>query len=56
MTGWKLENVSKPAREAAKAAARKEKITLGEWLSRRILEDAKDQKKTSKPPARANTD
>ena len=56
MTGWKLENISKPCREAAKAAARKEKTTLGEWLSRRILKAADDQKKAKKPPIRANAD
>ena len=56
MTGWKLEHISTPMREAAKAAARKEKTTLGEWLSRRILEATKSQGKAPKPPARANID
>jgi len=56
MTGWKLEHISKPMREAAKAAARKEKTTLGEWLSRRILEAAESQQEGQKPPASTNTD
>ena len=56
MTGWKLEHISKPVREAAKAAARQEKVTLGEWLSRRILEAAESPQETPKPPASTNTD
>jgi len=56
MTGWKLEHISKPVREAAKAAARKEKITLGEWLSQRILEATESQQEDQKPPSRADAD
>ncbi|MGB1547370.1 MAG: hypothetical protein ACPHIA_02395 [Alphaproteobacteria bacterium] len=44
MTGWKLEGISAKAREAAKEAARQEKLPLGEWLSRLILRDAENPK------------
>ncbi|MEW5704543.1 MAG: hypothetical protein AB1781_08175 [Pseudomonadota bacterium] len=50
MTGWKLENISGEAREAAKQAARREKLAVGEWLSRIILEaalEAAEEKKAS---------
>ena len=44
MTGWKLEGISGEAREAAKEAARNEKVSLGEWLSRLILRAAENHK------------
>lgn len=45
MTGWKLEDISEQAREAAKTAARMEKMTLGAWLSRALLSAAKTRQR-----------
>jgi prevent-host-death family protein len=40
---WKLTGVDPRARATARAAAEREGITIGEWLSRQLLEDPDDK-------------
>lgn len=40
-SSWSLRGVDPKAREAARTAARKEGLTIGEWLNRQLLEDQK---------------
>ncbi|MCE2509773.1 MAG: hypothetical protein J4G10_02160 [Alphaproteobacteria bacterium] len=56
MTGWKLEGISTEAREAAKEAARQEKLSLGEWLSRLVLRAAKSPETGGETPAKPDPD
>ncbi len=56
MTGWKLEGISRQAREAAKKAAKKEKLSLGEWLSRLILRAAESQETGPEEPGKPGSD
>ncbi len=56
MTGWKLEGISIEAREAAKEAAKKEKLSLGEWLSRLVLRASESQKTGPRGPGEPGAD
>ncbi len=56
MTGWKLEGISTTAREAAKEAAREQKLPLGEWLSRLILRASESRKTGPGGPGKPGAD
>ncbi len=56
MTGWKLEGISQTAREAAKAAARREKIPLGDWLNQLIEKAAGGRPKGPKGASESDPD
>ena len=58
---WSVKGIEPDTREAAKEAARRSGMTLGEWLNTKILESADDQEAAPPPrhqraaPARAET-
>ena len=58
---WSVKGIEPETREAAKEAARRSGMTLGEWLNSKILDSADDQESAPPPrhqraaPARAET-
>ena len=49
---WSVKGINSEAREAAKHAARRSGVTLGEWLNTVIREQADEPAPAKKPPAR----
>ncbi|MGE3872904.1 MAG: peptidoglycan-binding protein [Parvibaculaceae bacterium] len=49
---WSVKGIDSEAREAAKHAARRSGMTLGEWLNTVIREQAEEAEPPKKPPAR----
>ncbi|MGE0239842.1 MAG: hypothetical protein AB7S59_14080, partial [Parvibaculaceae bacterium] len=49
---WSVKGIDSEAREAAKHAARRSGMTLGEWLNTVIREQAEEAEPPRKPPAR----
>src|SRR5262245_40144774 len=49
---WSVKGIDDEAREAAKHAARRSGMTLGEWLNTVIHEQADEADPQTKPPAR----
>jgi len=48
---WSVKGVDPRTRDAAKAAARRAGMTLGEWLDHKIRDEAQDMPEESGPPA-----
>jgi len=49
---WSVKGIDNEAREAAKHAARRSGMTLGEWLNTVIREQADEVEPPKKPPVR----
>ena len=47
---WNVAGIPPEAREAARAAARREGLSVGEWLTRRILRSFSDLGEEAPPP------
>ncbi|MDE2163842.1 MAG: SEL1-like repeat protein [Alphaproteobacteria bacterium] len=47
---WNVAGIPSEAREAARAAARREGLSIGEWLTRRILAGLSDMSEPHQPP------
>jgi localization factor PodJL len=48
---WNVAGIPPEAREAARAAARREGLSVGEWLTRRILRSFSDMGQEPQPMA-----
>ena len=53
---WNVAGIPPEAREAARAAARREGLSVGEWLTRRILRSFSGMEEDAMPIERAHLD
>lgn len=51
-SSWSLRGVDPRAREAARTAARKEGVTVGEWINRQLLQDEAARRRSEDPAAK----